>query len=175
MYLSFIGVENFTDKKELLEQARAYIQTQFRMLEISDHFYKLKDSWKLPDGPLLISCHFEWLTGGSLDGWLQATIETNLDPVLSVVREIIARKKGDLWVSKYEEIARNTENRNGNSTMVRVFLLREWAKMYKEKPHKILFLEGEDPIEDVSSQPHIHIALFFYKNNFIRTLSLRFW
>ena len=133
------------------------MQTQFRILEVSDHVYKLKKFWKKPDGPLLVSRHFEWLTGGSVDGWLQATIEMNLDTVLSIVCEIISRKKGELWLARYNDVVHSAEIRNGNSTMVWVFLLREWSKMYKEKPHRIIFIEGEDPIEDVSNQPHVHV------------------
>ena len=39
----------------------------------------------------------EWVTGGSEEGWLEITVEKNLDAVIKVVSEIISEKKGELW------------------------------------------------------------------------------
>ena len=39
-----------------------------------------------------------------------------------------------------------------------VFLLREWSKINREKPHRVIFIEGEDDIKDISKQPYIHIG-----------------
>ena len=51
----------------------------------------------------------------------------------------------------------NAEANNGNMSMVWVFLLREWSKMYKEKPHRVIFIEGVDSLQDISNAPFVHI------------------
>ena len=106
-----------------------------------------------------MSSWFEWLTGGSEEGWLGATIEKNLEAVLIVVSEIISDRKGELWDAKLAEMTANAQANNGNDTMIWVFMLREWAKMYKEKPHRIIFIDGEDNLTDVSNQPYVHVRV----------------
>ena len=156
-FASINNLEEYGEIKELIEKNREFLQIQFRTLEIGDHVFKFKGFWKLPHGLLNVSSWFEWLTGGSDEGWLQATMEKNIDVVLKVIGIIIAEKKGDLWSTKLEEIKLRSQVENGNDTMTWVFLLREWTKIYKEKPQKVIFLEGEDSIQDISEQPHINV------------------
>jgi hypothetical protein len=156
-YQKLVGETDLGVKKDILEKAREYLQVQFRTLEVGSHIYSLKDFWVLPDGLFLVSFWFEWVTGGSKEGWLSATVQRNLEPVLVVVSEILIDKKGELWRNRFEEAVNNAEANNGNKTMVWVFLIREWSRMYKEKAQRVIFIEGEDQIQDMSKQPFIHI------------------
>ena len=156
-YQNISGEEDISVKKGILEDAREYLQVQFRTMEVGGHIYSHKDFWELPHGPILVSSWFEWLTGGSEEGWLGATIEKNLEPVLKIVAEIISDKKGSLWDDKLAETTNNAEVNNGNNSLVLVFLLREWSKLYKEKPHRVVFIEGEDDVQDISKQPFVHV------------------
>ena len=156
-YQKLADATNIEDKKEILEKAREYLQIQFRTSEVGSHIYSHKDFWMLPHGLLLVSFWFELVTGGSKEGWLCATVEKNLEPVLVVVSEILIDKKGDLWKNRFDEVMINADANNGNTIMVWVFLIREWAKMYKEKAQRVIFIEGEDHIQEMSKQPFIHI------------------
>ena len=99
------------------------------------------------------------LSGGSRDGWLQATIEDNLEPVLTVVKEILGEKRGNLWIEKCEQIRFKAETENGNETMVWIFLLREWSNLYHDKPHRVVYVEGEDVGMEVPLLPHVHVRI----------------
>ena len=96
-YLGNNGEDELEVKKEGLAASREYLQIKFRTLEVGAHIYAHRTFWDMPHGPLLLSGWFEWITGGSEEGWLEATIEKNLDAVLKVVAEIISEKKGELW------------------------------------------------------------------------------
>ena len=156
-YQEIVSEEDLSAKKEILVKCREYMQIQFRTLEVGSHIFSHKDFWKMPHGPVLASSWFEWVTGGSEEGWLASKIEKNLSPVLNVVSEIISVKKGPLWDSKLEEISQNAEINNGNDTRLWVFLLRELSKIYRDKPHRVIFIEGEDNLQDISAQPFVHI------------------
>lgn len=156
-YLKIAGEEDIDLKKIIIDKSKPYLQSQFRTLEIVDHVYKHKDLWQQPHGPVLISFYFEWLTGGSGEHWLGASIDKNLEPVLAVVSEIILNKKGELWGNKLEEVNNNAVLQTGNDSLLYIFLLREWSKLYKEKPHRVIFVEDEDSTQDVSKTPYVHV------------------
>ena len=149
--------EDIESMKQIVKDSREYLQVQFRTREIGDHIVTNRAFWSLPHGPMLVSSWFEWLTGGSEDGWLAATMEKNLESVLVVVSEILLDKKGELWDEKLGEVTANAGAYNGNDTMIWVFLLREWSKLYKEKPHKVIFIASDDSMADMSKQPFVHI------------------
>ena len=149
--------EDLKSKKELMTKARVFLQSKFRSLEIGEHFFTVPGFWSPPHGSQLLSAHFEWLTGGSGDGWLEASVERNLEPVLLVVAEILSRKKGKLWTQKFDEEKVRAEMEEGNQLMVWVFLIREWSGMQQDQLAKVLFLEGTDQANDVSTLPYVHI------------------
>ena len=157
IYLKIVGQDELAVKKEIIEGSREYLQPQFRQLEVREHVSEHKEFWALPDGPFLVSFQFEWLTGGSEVGWLAVTIEKNLEIVLGIVAQIISEKKGGLWDKQFEEVHNNAGMINGNQTMVWVFLLREWSKLYKEKPYRVVYVEGQDDVQEVSKQPYVHV------------------
>ena len=157
-FLEIIGEEDLGEKKGILAASREYLQPQFRMMEIREHILEHKEFWALPHGPLLVSSQFEWVTGGSGGvGWIAATIQGNLKAVLEIVGEVIAAKLGEVWKKMFEKIKQTAELVNGNEVMVMVFLLREWCRMYKEKPSHVIYLEGEDDVKDVSVQTYVHV------------------
>ena len=156
-FRKMIGEEDFDNRKKILETARDYLQVQFRTLEIGDHIYKNKEFWSLPHGPMLVSAWFEWFTGGSVDGWLAGTMEKNLESVVIVISEIMSDKKGEMWDAQLKGVTDNSLAFLGNEVMVWVYVLREWAKMYKEKPNKIIFITNVDISADMSNQPFVHI------------------
>ena len=77
--------------------------------------------------------------------------------VSPVVKEIVADKKGKLWQEKYDRLVVQADLETGNQMLVWVFLLREWSELYGEKPHRIVYLEGEDSSAEVSQLPYVHV------------------
>ena len=140
-----------------LEDARVFVQIQFRSEDPSAHITKNRIFWKMPYGPKLLSNHFEWLVDGSRDGDLAFSIEDHIDMVLNMTAQILGDKKGKDWINQLEEVQNNSRTRNGNEIMSRVFIIRELAKSWKNNPAKLIFVEGEDSMSNVSSQPYVNI------------------
>ena len=137
-YRKFAIEDDLGTLKILLGEAREFLQVKFRSLDVSEHVFELPDFWKLPHGTQLLSSWFEWLVGGSKDGWLQASIETNLETILLIVKDIIVDKKGEQWLAHMDEVTHDCEERNGNQIMVWITLIREWAVLYQDKPSKVI-------------------------------------
>ena len=156
-FMKIVDEDDLQVKLQILENSREYLQVKFRTLEVGDHVFSFKEFWSLPHGLTLLSSWFQWVTGGSDDGWLCATIEKNLESVLIIISEIISDKKGNLWYQKMKQYQHESELRTGNQTSYWVYLLREWSKMYKENPSRFIFIEGEDSIQDISTQPHVNV------------------
>ena len=157
-YEMMANEEDLMVKRELMEKAREFIQVKFRTLDVTDHLYELKDFWKVPHGRPLLSSWFEWVTGGSDEGWLEAKMDLNLEPVLAVVKEIIGNKKGELWVHHYETERLKSEAEYGNLTMLWVFLIREWSSLYQEKPHRVIYIQEEDSNKETAANlPFVHV------------------
>jgi len=140
-----------------VDAARVFIQIQFRSEDPSTHITKYRIFWKMPYGPKLLSNHFEWLVDGSRDGDLAFSIEDHIDMVLKMTAQILGEKKGDVWIRQLEEVENKSRAKNGNEIMSRVFIIRELAKSWKNNPAKLIFVEGEDSMSDVSSQPYVNI------------------
>ena len=142
---------------ECAKNATTFLQIQFRNEDPSTHINKLKLFWKMPHGPRLLSHHFEWLVDGSRDSDLAFSIEDHIDPVLKMTAKILGDKKGDAWNRQLEEVENNSRTKNGNDIMINVFIIRELAKSWKNNPEKLIFIQGEDDIKNVSSQPYVNI------------------
>ena len=143
--------------KECLEEGRVFVQIMFRLEDPSTHVQKLKPFWSMPHGPELLSCHFEWLVGGSRDDSLAHSIEDYIDLVLQMSARILGDKMGKSWYEKLEEVSNNSKAKNGNDIMEQVFIIRELSKSWKNDVEKLIFIEGVDEIHNASSQPYIHI------------------
>ena len=140
-----------------LDRARVFVQIKFRSEDPSAHVTKFRIFWKMPYGPRLLSNHFEWLVDGSRDGDLAFSIEDHINLVIDLTAKILIAKMGDDWSRQLEEVKTNSRTRNGNDIMTWVFIIRELAKSWKNNPAKLIFLEGVDSIQDVSSQPYVNI------------------
>ena len=151
------GDGNLVKMVECLEQGRVYLQIKFRNEDPSTHVKKLKCFWKMPHGPELLSRYFEWLVEGSRDSNLAFSIEDHIDPVLKMTARILGDKKGDGWNLQLVEMENNCRMKNGNDTLVNVFIIRELAKSWKNPPEKLIFIQGEDDIQNASQQPYIHV------------------
>ena len=112
----------------------------------------------MPHGPRMLSASFEWVTlEGSRDGCLKETVEGNSKSVFSMIQTFLSDKKGEAWDLKFEEVANTSQANYGNDIMIKVFLIRDLARTWKNQAEKIIFVEGEDDITKVSNQPFIHI------------------
>ena len=141
-----------------LDDGRVYLQVSFRQEDPSTHVLKMQAFWMMPYGPVLLSKQFEWLVDGSVDGDLVMSIQDNLECVLDMTVKILSDKKGDVWSNKLMEIERESQAKHGNSVMKSVFIIRELAKSWGNAPEKLIFIQGEDDIKDISDQPYIYIV-----------------
>lgn len=157
----FMEIENAGEDLNMmfdcLDEGREYLQLMFRQEDPSTHMVKVKQFWKMPYGPSLLSEYFEWLVDSSTDGKLSTSIEDNLDPVIEMTVKILGEKKGTSWMNKLDEVKRDCEAKQGNDIMKKVFVIRELAKYWRNAPEKLVFIEGEDDLQKVSNQPHLSI------------------
>ena len=75
-----------------------------------------------------------------------------------MAQKVLILKKGAIWEKKLNEVESAAEEENGNQTMVHIFILRELAASFKNKPGKAIFVEGEDDPKELSSLPFIHVV-----------------
>ena len=156
-YFKFEAEPDLAKKLELLEGCREFLQAQFRTLDPTAHIQGLKKFWELPFGLELLSAWFEWVTEGSRDGCLKVTVRENSEKVFNMIHRVLSEMKGESWDRKFEEASNNSQAKFGNDTMCRIFLIRDLARTWKNSAEKILFLEGEDEISNMSKQPFIHV------------------
>ena len=141
-----------------LESSREIVQIHFRTEDPSSHVQKLRDFWKLPNGPLVLNIWFEWMVDCTDDGNIASTIAVKLDSNMEIVKQILADQRGDDWIKKAEDEERSCLAKYGNNTMFHMFLLRELAKSWRNHAEKVIFIEGEDDLAQASSQPFLHIV-----------------
>ena len=143
-------------KLQICLKSQDYIQAKFRTSEPSSHVLSLKAFWAMPDGPKLLNAWFQWITDTEND--LVVKVEENLEDCLLMAQKVLIHKKGAQWEKKLNNIEASAEEDNGNQTMVYIFILRELAESFKNKPEKAIFCEGMDDVQKLSSQPFIHIV-----------------
>ena len=148
-------------KKQMLVESRVFLAVQFRTQEPASHVQNLKPFWEMPHGPEMLSEWFSWITvDGSDEVSIRQTIEENATSVFNMIVNFIGDKKGGAWLKEYEEVENNSKAAFGNEIMSRVWLLRELAETWKNKPSNLFFVEGKDNIADVSNQPFVHVLKF---------------
>ena len=145
-------------KKKFLQEARVFIQKQFQTVEPSQLVEDFKGFWD--GGPALLSEHFEWLSDGSKDGSLAISVAGQLAKVLSIVERFILNKRGDAFGEEMDRVKAEAEEKNGSNLMYQIFLLRNLARLFKNKPQKVLFIDGEDCKESGpnETQPNIFVT-----------------
>ena len=144
------------DKIEVLSKSREFLQINFRKEDPSSHLIKLSSFWKMPHGPKLLSVWFEWLVDGTKDGDLVKSIEDHIDPILKMVDTFLEKKKGLEWAKKVEEVENDCSVNYGNTLLLQIFYIRELAKLWGNKGEKLIFIEGQDDIKNMSNQPFVH-------------------
>lgn len=142
---------------EWLESCKGFIQISFRTEEPSRHAEKMKDFWKLPNGMILLNSWFEWLVGGSDSGNIGNVIEDNMDSNMEILEKILIGWLPVAFESKVENVRKCSLEDYGNLNFYYLYLLRELAKYWKNQPQKMVFIEGEDSLNEISTQPYIHI------------------
>ena len=79
-----------------LESSREIVQIHFRTEDPSSHVQKLRDFWKLPNGPLVLNIWFEWMVDCTDDGNIASTIAVKLDSNMEIVKQILADQRGEI-------------------------------------------------------------------------------
>lgn len=110
----------------------------------------------MPHGVKLLSVWFEWLVSGSKEGNLRKSITEHIDGVMILVQNYLEDKKGDVWRKRFEDIDKDCKENFGNTNLLHVFLIRELGKSWGNKSEKLIFIEGQDDLKNISNQPFIH-------------------
>ena len=112
----------------------------------------------MPHGLKMLNNHFEWLVDGSGDGSLAISIEDHISSILNLTAKILGDKRDKEWQSKLEETENNSQAKYGNDIMFKIHIIRELAKNWKNLAEKIIFIQGEDDMQNSSDQPYVHIV-----------------
>lgn len=138
------------EKKKLLKESRLFILEQFKKLEPSQSVEDLRGFWE--GGPALLSEMFEWLTDGSQHGNLAHSAAEQLTKVLNIVEGYILSKKGEEYQGELQGVKDLAVETNGNELMYQIRLLRDLAKLFKNKAQKIIFI---DALDDKKTGPEV--------------------
>ena len=142
---------------DCLESCREFIQIHFRTEDPSTHVQKLKRFWEMPNGLLVLNLWFEWVCGGSDGGNIVAVIEEKLDENMKIVERVLIDQNCEEFEKELSAAEKSSVEKFGNHTMYGIYLMRQLCKLWKNHPEKILFIEGEDKLKDISQQPYLHI------------------
>ena len=154
----FSDADSIKEKREVLMNAVVFIQKQFREMEPSQTVEDLSSFWE--GGPQIMSDWFEWLVGGSKDGSLAATASLQMIKVLNITEKYIIDKRGEEFEKELNRLNEEVRGVNGDSTMYQVFLIRDLAKLFKNKPEKFVFNDGKDDKKSGPDEkyPNIYIT-----------------
>ena len=130
------------EKKDLVREAQIFIQKQFRTLEPSQSVEDLRSFWA--GGPEILSEWFEWLVGGSELGSLSLSATKQLNKILNIVEAFVVFKRGEAFEKELKQVREKAKVENGNILMYQIFLLKDLAKLFKNKPVKMIFVDGTD-------------------------------
>ena len=145
-YMMLETANSLVEKKEIVQKATIFIQKQFRELEPGQAVEDLKSFWGA--GIEILSVWFEWLTGGSRIGSLAVSATQQITKVLNIVEQFLISKKGADFERAIKESEDTSEQDTGNNLLHQVFLLRHLIKFFKNKPAKLIFLDGLDEKKD---------------------------
>ena len=103
---------------------------------------------------------FEWLVGGSRDGSLAATASLQMIKVLNITEKYIIDKRGEEFEKELNRLNEEVRGVNGDSTMYQLYLIRDLAKLFKNKAEKFIFIDGQDDKKDGPDEkyPNIYIT-----------------
>ena len=154
----FSDADTIEEKRDALKNAVVFVQKQFREMEPSQTVEDLSSFWE--GGPMIMSDWFEWLVGGSRDGSLAVTASLQMIKVLNIVEKFIIDKRGEEFEMELKRVNEEVRAVNGDSTMYQVFLIRDLAKLFKNKSEKFVFIDGKDDKKSGPDEkyPHIYIT-----------------
>ena len=149
---------SFLEKVDMVMDAKLFIQRQFRELEPSQSVEDLNTFWD--GGPPIMSRWFEWLVSGSKLGCLANAAAEQMTKICNIVEEFIISKRGEDFEREMKRVENESKEMNGNITMYQVFLLKDLAKLFKNKPEKVIVVDGRDAkqIGPEEQDPNIFIT-----------------
>ena len=133
------------ENKELLLNAAAYIQSQFKALEPSQAADRLK---VIRTDQKLLGLWFEFVTDGSKDGDLTETANMQSTKVFNIVEQYLLSKNCSSYIEELSKIKNTSQVQCGNDIDYRIFLLRELGLLFKNKPEKLVFLAEVDTVNE---------------------------
>ena len=139
-------------------EAVVFVQKQFREMEPSQTVEDLKSFWEA--GPEILSLWFEWLVDGSKDGHLATTVDLQMTKVLNIIEAYIIDKRGEEAEKELARINEEAREANGDSTMYQLHLIRDLAKLFKNKAEKFIFIDAKDDKKSGPDEtlPNIYIT-----------------
>lgn len=158
MYKKLEDAATVQEKKLLVKAASIFIQKQFRTLEPNQVVEDLHSFWEA--GPEVLSEWFEEMTAGSKHGSLSVSVTQQLTKVMNIVERFILFKRSDEFEQEMNGVKAEAEERTGNQVFYNIFLLRNLASLFKNKPEKIIFVDGTDAKKDGPDEktPNIFIT-----------------
>ena len=139
-------------------KAVVFVQKFFRDMEPSQTVEDLKSLWEA--GPEILSLWFEWLVDGSKDGHLATTVDLQLTKVLNITEAYIIDRRGEEAEKDLARIKKEAREANGGETMYQLHLIRDLAKLFKNKAEKFIFIDGQDDKKSGPDEtyPNIYIT-----------------
>ena len=139
-------------------KAVVFIQKQFREMEPSQTVEDLSSFWE--GGPEIMSDWFEWLVDGIKDGSLATTASLQMTKVLNITEKYIIDKRGEEFEKELTRLNEEARGVNGDSTMYQLYLIRDLAKLFKNKAEKFIFIDGKDDKKSGPDEkyPNIYIT-----------------
>ena len=154
----FCDAESIEEKKMALMEAVVFVQKQFRTKEPSQTVQDLDSFWDA--GPEILSIWFEWLVDGSQDGHLATTVSLQMTKVFNLIEAYIIDKRGEEGEEDLARIKEEAREANGDSTMYQLHLIRDLAKLFKNKAEKFIFIDAKDDKKSGPDEtmPNIYIT-----------------
>ena len=154
----FCDAESIEEKKMALMEAVVFVQKQFRTKEPSQTVQDLDSFWDA--GPEILSIWFEWLVDGSQDGHLATTVSLQMTKVFNLIEAYIIDKRGEEGEEDLARIKEEAREANGDTTMYQLHLIRDLAKLFRNKVEKFIFIDFKDDKKSGPDEtmPNIYIT-----------------
>ena len=149
MFKKLSEVESFEERRTIIIASRAFLQHQFKSLQPSQAVEDLSSFWAA--GPEHLSEWFEWIVGGSKDGNLSGSVDMQMSKVVNILEQYIVFKKGADFETEIAGVKEMVQLHHGNDCWYKIFLIRDLGKLFKNKPEKLIFVDGSD---DVNTGPN---------------------
>ena len=158
MFKKISEVESLEEKKHLVIASRVFIQSQFRSVQPSQTVEDLEQFWSA--GPRILSDWFEWIVRGSKDGSLNLSVDLQMTKVMNLVEQYILAKKGADFEKEIRGVKEITDLHHENDSWFKIFLLKDLAKLFKNRSEKLIFVDGSDDVKNGPNeqQPNVFVT-----------------